>query len=305
MSDEMMNTKEVAGYLGIHEKQVYALIKTGRMPATRVTGKWIFPRKLIDGWIEVNAKSGLEAVRQKSSRISGALLASGSNDPVLDILHTCLRKTHPELFIFSANTGSTEGLAALDKGFTDIAWSHLFDPETGEYNIPYLERLVPHVKAVVVNLFFRELGFVTAKGNPLRIGTFEDLARKGVRFVNRQAGSGTRLLLDHHLAKSGIPSDRIAGYNEDVSTHIEVGLAVLSGGADTGIATAAVSNLLGLDFVSITRERFDMICDQSVFFQKEVQALVEALNGDLFRKRVENLGNYDFKSAGRVLYAKP
>ncbi|MBM4313940.1 MAG: helix-turn-helix domain-containing protein [Deltaproteobacteria bacterium] len=305
MSDEMMNTKEVSGYLGIHEKQVYALIKTGRMPATRVTGKWIFPRKVIDAWIEANAKSGLEAARQKSSRISGALLASGSNDPVLDILHTCLRKTHPELFIFSANTGSTEGLAALEMGFTDIAWSHLFDPETGEYNIPYLERLVPHIKAVVVNLFFRELGFVTAKGNPLHIGTFEDLARREVRFVNRQAGSGTRLLLDHHLAKSGIPSDGIAGYNDDVSTHIEVGLAVLSGGADTGIATAAVSNLLGLDFVSITRERFDMICDQSVFFQKEVQALMEALNGDAFRKRIENLGNYDFKSAGRVLYVKP
>ena len=305
MSDELMNTKEVAGYLGIHEKQVYALIKTGRMPATRVTGKWIFPRKVIDGWIEANAKSGLEAARQKSSRISGALLASGSNDPVLDVLHTCLRKTHPELFIFSANTGSTEGLTALDKGFTDIAWSHLFDPETGEYNIPYLERLFPHVKAVVVNLFFRELGFVTAKGNPLRIGAFEDLVRKGVRFINRQAGSGTRLLLDHHLAKSGIPSDRIAGYDDDVSTHIEVGLAVLSGGADVGIATAAVSNLLGLDFVSITRERFDMICDRSVFFQKEVQALMEALNGDPFRKRIEKLGNYDFKSAGRVLYVKP
>jgi putative molybdopterin biosynthesis protein len=305
MSDEMMNTKEVAGYLGIHEKQVYYLIKTGRMPATRVTGKWIFPKKVIDGWIEVSAKTGLEAARQKSSRISGALLASGSNDPVLDVLHTCLRKTYPELVIFSANTGSTEGLTALEQGFTDIAWSHLLDPETGEYNIPYLEKLVPHVKAVVVNLFFRELGFVTAKGNPLRICKFEDLPRKKVRFVNRQAGSGTRLLLDHHLAKSGIPSDRIAGYDEEVSTHIEVGLAVLSGGADTGIATAAVSSLLGLDFVSITRERFDMICDQSIFFQKEVQALVEVLNGDVFRKRVENLGNYDFKSAGRVLYVKP
>ncbi|MCX5819772.1 MAG: helix-turn-helix domain-containing protein [Deltaproteobacteria bacterium] len=100
MSDEMMNTKEVAGYLGIHEKQVYALIKTGRMPATRVTGKWIFPKKVIDGWIEVNAKSGLEQARQKSGRIPGALLASGSNDPVLDILQACLKKAHPEFFIF-------------------------------------------------------------------------------------------------------------------------------------------------------------------------------------------------------------
>jgi putative molybdopterin biosynthesis protein len=305
MSEEMMNTKEVARYLEIHEKQVYALIKTGRMPATRVTGKWIFPKKVIDGWIEANAKSGLEQARQKSGRISGALLASGSNDPVLDILQTCLRKAHPEFFIFSANTGSTEGLTALEKGYTDIAWSHLLDPETGEYNIPYLEKLVPSVKAVVVNLFFRELGFVIARGNPMRIAGFEDLTREGVRFVNRQAGSGTRLLLDHHLEKAGISAERIAGYSDEVFTHIEVGLAVLSGGVDTGIATEAVSGLLGLDFIPITRERFDMICDQSVFFQKGVQALMETLGGEEFRKRVGHLGSYDFKSAGRILYVKP
>jgi putative molybdopterin biosynthesis protein len=304
MSDELMNTKEVAGYLGIHEKQVYALIKTGRMPATRVTGKWIFPKKLIDEWIEVNAKSGLEQARQKSGRIAGALLASGSNDPVLDVLHTCMRKAHPEFFIFSANTGSTAGLIALEKGYTDIAWSHLLDPETGEYNIPYLEKLAPSVPAVVVNLFFRELGFVILRGNPLGIKGFEDLNRREVRFINRQAGSGTRLLLDDRLGKEGIPSVGIDGYDREVFTHIEVGLAILSGGADTGIATAAVSSLLGLDFIPVTRERFDMILAQSVFFQKGVQAFVEMINSDLFHKQVENLGGYDFQSTGRILFAK-
>ena len=230
MPNELMNTKEVADYLNIHEKQVYALIKTGRMPATRVTGKWLFPKNVIDDWIESNAKSGLEQARRKSDRITGALLASGSNDPVLDVLYNCVRKAHPELFIFSANTGSTQGLIALEKGYTDIAWSHLLDPETGEYNIPYLEKLVPSVKAVVVNLFFRELGFVMTRGNPLNIKGFEDLNRKGVRFINRQAGSGTRILLDNHLEKAGIPPGRIDGYDQEVSTHAEVGLAILSGG---------------------------------------------------------------------------
>ncbi len=305
MPEEMMNTKEVARYLDIHEKQVYTLIKTKKIPASRVTGKWLFPKSVIDGWIESNARSGLEHARQKSERIAGALLASGSNDPVLDILQTCLRKAHSELYVFSANTGSMEGLAALENGFTDIAWSHLLDPETGEYNIPYLERVAPSVKAVVVNLFYRELGFVITRGNPLGINRFEDLARQEVRFINRQAGSGTRLLLDHHLGKAGIPAERISGYDREVFTHIEVGLAILSGEADTGIATAAVSTLLGLDFVPITRERFDMICDQSVFFQKGVQALMEVLNGEIFRKRVERLQSYDFRSAGRILYAKP
>jgi putative molybdopterin biosynthesis protein len=304
MSEEMMNTREVARYLDINEKQVYALIKSGRMPATRVTGKWIFPKQVIDTWIETNAKSGLEAARQKSGRIAGALLASGSNDPVLDILQTCLRKAYPELFIFSVNTGSMAGLDALERGYTDLAWSHLFDPASGEYNIPYLDKSLPHVKAVVVNLFYRKLGFVIARGNPLGIAGFEDLVRTGVRFVNRQPGSGTRLLLDHQLKNEGIPAESISGYDQEVFTHIEVGLAILAGEADTGIATAAVSSFFGLDFVPITRERFDMICDQSVFFQKGVQALMEVLNGDLFRKRVEKLGSYDFQSAGRILYTK-
>src|SRR4030066_2294833 len=112
MAEEMMNTKEVAKYLGIHEKQVYALIKSKRIPSTRITGKWVFPKKLIDEWIELNAHKSLGQAREKSRRVEGALLASGSNDPILDILHTHMRKTYPEFFIFSANTGSSDGLKA-------------------------------------------------------------------------------------------------------------------------------------------------------------------------------------------------
>src|SRR4030042_6616654 len=110
MSGELMSTKEVAKYLDIHEKQVYLLIKSGRIPCTKVTGKWIFPKKHIDEWIEIDTKKGLNQARRKSSQISGAVLAAGSNDPVLDMLLTATRKSHPEFYIFSANTGSMEGL---------------------------------------------------------------------------------------------------------------------------------------------------------------------------------------------------
>ena len=108
-----------------------------------------------------------------------------------------------------------------------------------------------------------------------------------------------------YLEKAGIPTARIVGYDREVFTHIEVGLAILSGEADAGIATAAVSSLLGLDFIPITKERFDMVLDQSVFFQKGVQALMETLGGEEFRKRVESLGSYDFRSSGKILYSKP
>jgi putative molybdopterin biosynthesis protein len=304
MSEEMMNTKEVAKYLRIHEKQVYALIKSKRIPSTRVTGKWVFPKRLIDEWIESNAKIGLEKARQKTRRIEGALLASGSNDPILDMLQTYMKKSYPEFYIFSSNTGSTDGLKALNMGYTDIAWSHLFDPKTGEYNVPFLSTYLPNVKPVVVNLFSRDLGFVVAPKNPCHIRGFEDLTQKRVRFINRQKGSGTRVLLDYHLKRLKISSSEIQGYEREIYTHFEVGLSILSKEADVGIATIAVSKLLGLPFIPITRERFDMILDQSTFFGKGIQAFIEILNSEGFRNRVEGLGSYDFKNSGKILYSK-
>lgn len=303
MSEEMMNTKDVARYLDIHEKQVYALIKAKRIPSTRITGKWLFPRKLVDEWIESKAREGLAQAREKSGKIEGAFLAAGSNDPVLDILQTYVRKTHPDLYLFSANMGSLNGLAALNEGHTDIAWSHLLDPESGKYNVPYLSTCLPRIKAVVVNLFYREIGFITVPDNPRCIKWFDNLTKENLKFINRQKGSGTRVLLDYHLEKQGLSSHDIRGYDKEVYTHFEVGLAVLSGDADVGIATAAVSKLLGLSFVPITRESFDMVLDQSTFFQKGVQAIMDVLNSRELRKGVEKLGSYDFGDSGKLVYS--
>jgi excisionase family DNA binding protein len=303
MSEEMMSTKEMARYLGVHEKQVYALVKGKRIPSTRITGKWVFPKRLIDEWIESHAIQGLEKAREKSAPMGGALLACGSNDPILDMLQTYLKKTHPEFLILSANTGSTEGLKALNSGYTDLAWSHLLDPKTGQYNIPFLPTYLPDVNAVVVNLFHRNLGLIMAPKNPFNIKGFEDLGKKGVRLVNRQKGSGTRVLLDHHLKELKIPAAKIKGYEREVYTHFEVGLSILSKEADVGIATVAVAKLLGLPFVPIANESFDMILEQNTFFHKGIQAFIETLNSKEFRQRVEPIGAYDFKDSGKILYS--
>ncbi len=304
MSEELMNTKEVAMHLGIHEKQVYALIKAKRIPCTRVTGKWVFPRRMIDDWIESNARSGMAEARKKSKRIEGSLLAAGSNDPILDILKTYIRKAYPELYIFSSNTGSTDGLKALNQGFTDIAWSHLLDPKSGQYNIPFLSTYLPNLKPVVVNLFNRDLGFLVAPGNPLHIRGFKDLARPKVRFINRQKGSGTRVLLEHHLKDLKIQASSIKGYQKEVYTHFERGLSILAKEADVGLATGSVSKLLGLSFVPLTQESFDMLLDQTTFFERGIQAFIEILNSREFRSQVENLGSYDFKNSGKILYSQ-
>jgi putative molybdopterin biosynthesis protein len=304
MPDELMNTKEVADYLDIHEKQVYALIKSGRIPCTRVTGKWIFPKKFIDEWIDTNAKTGLKQARKKSSQISGAILASGSNDPVLDMLLTATKKSHPDFYIFSANTGSVNGLEALNSGLTDIALSHLFDAESGQYNLPYLTKYLPDISPVVVNLFFRDIGFLFGQSKSFRFDGWESLAGKKIRFINRQKGSGTRLLLDYHLQKLGIAPAEIDGYDKEVYTHFEVGLAILSGEAQVGIASAAIGKLLGLSFLPITSESFDMILDQSTYFQSGVQVFIETLKSETFRARVEKIGGYDFKDSGKILYSR-
>ncbi len=303
MPNEIMNTREVAKYLGIHEKQVYALIKAQRIPATRVTGKWVFPKKLIDEWIEKNARHGMNEARERSKKMGDALLAAGSNDPLLDMLHNYMRKKYPEFYVFYANVGSTEGLKALKAGHTDIAYSHLLDPPSGQYNIPFIAHHLSHLRPVVVNLFHRDLGLVVAPKNPLHIQRFEDLARPEIKFINRQEGSGTRVLLDYYLQRLGIKPSRIKGYDKEVYTHFEVGLAILSGQADVGLATIAVSKLLGLSFMPIIQESFDMILDQSTYFRKDIQAFIDILNSKDFRSQVGWLGNYDFSSSGKIIYS--
>ncbi|MCX5806022.1 MAG: helix-turn-helix transcriptional regulator [Proteobacteria bacterium] len=303
MSDEMMNTKELAKFLGIHEKQVYALTTAQKIPGTRITGKWIFPRKIIEEWIETNANAGLEQAKQKTRKMEYALLAAGSNDIILDLLQAHMKRSYPEFFMFSASVGSTEGLKALNTGHTDIAWSHLFDPKSGEYNVPFLPACTPNIKPVVVNLFHREIGFVVATKNPLGIKDFHDLRRKDVKFINRQKGSGIRVLTDLHLKQLSIPASEIRGYGNESYTHLEIGQSIYSKEADVGIATITVANIFGLAFIPIREEQFDMILDQSTFFEPGVQAFIEVLRSPDFRKRVAKMGNYNFKDSGKILYS--
>ncbi len=303
MSDEIMNTKEVAAYLGINEKQVYALTKARKIPGSRITGKWTFPKKLIDEWIEESARGSLKKARERSRSMEGALLASGSNDPVLDFLLTEMRHSHPEFYFFCANTGSTDGLKALGSGYTDIAWTHLFDQESGTYNVPFIPKYLPGMKSVLVHLFRREIGIVAAPGNPLGISSIEDLAGEKIRFANRQSGSGTRVLLDHLLKKAGIPAGSIPGYDNEVYTHVEVGLSVLSGRADAGLATVAVARLMGLHFNALTREDFEMAVDQSTYFSKGIQSLMNVLKSPEFRGRFETLGGYGFEDSGKIRHS--
>ena len=307
MEDKLMTTKEVAEYLGIHEKQVYALIKDNKIPCTRLTGKWIFPQNLIDEWLNHDARKNAELpdeiYKGKREPDKNYILAAGSNDPILDILLNDIRRIDPETNIFNCSTGSTEGLKLLEKGLTDISFCHIFDPETEEYNIPFIKSYFKDKKIAVIHLFYREIGFVTHPKHKQPIINFNEIKKRNLKIINRQPGSGTRILLDYNLEKLGINSSDIKGYENEVSTHFEVCMEILSEKADTGIASITAAKLFNLPFKPIIKESFDMVLPHSTFFDKTVQTFIKALKSDEFRKKISYLGEYDFTDSGNVIYS--
>jgi putative molybdopterin biosynthesis protein len=295
---ELMNTREVARYLGINDKKVYFLAKAAKIPCTRVTGKWTFPKKLIDRWIEESASGLVE--RKAKTEERNFLLAAGSDDPSLGILHDLYRAQTQSSSFFMTTVGSSGGLAAIRGGVADFATAHLLEPaRTGTDDLA-AQGLLPS-GTVVVELFYRELGLLVPPGNPKGIKSLRDLARPKIRIINRQPGSGTRIYLDQELSRARLNIKKISGYDTVVSTHLEVGLWVLRGGADVGLATRTTSQLLGLDFIPLTRERFDMLVPKDRFFVRGIQVLLGIVGSREFRERVDTLGGYDVTESGRII----
>jgi putative molybdopterin biosynthesis protein len=193
------------------------------------------------------------------------------------------------------------GLEAVAAGRADVACAHLVDPESGEYNGPGLGRYLGSRPCALVNLFHRDLGLVVPRGNPRGLTGVRDLARDGLRVVGRQPGSGTRRYVDLALARAGLDPERVAGRQEAVSTHWAVGLRILRGAADAGVAVRSVADALGLGFVPLVRERFDLVVPKDAFFRPAVQAVVDAARSDAFGAGLARLGGYDSGQSGRVL----
>jgi len=303
MAKEMLSTKEVAEYLSINEKQVYRLIKERKIPATRVTGKWLFPKGLIDEWVMTSARESVSIPNKKSASENQAVIA-GSNDVALELLVKNTNLQHPEYTISISNVGSLAGLIALKNGNCHIAASHLLDLETGDYNYSFIKKHFPELKVVILNLAHREQGLIVKKGNPLGIKSLKDLAEKKVSFVNRQEGSGTRVLLDYRLKEDGLQSVDILGYDKIAHTHMEVALEIFGGSADAGVGIYAVVRQLGLDFIPMATERFDLIIPSDIFAGGIIKALRAVLNSPGFKANVDRLGGYETHETGKIMYER-
>ncbi|MFZ5597085.1 MAG: molybdopterin biosynthesis protein [Bacillota bacterium] len=245
--------------------------------------------------VTVDLLRPLEEVRETTVII-------GSHDIALDVMANFLKLIHPRASLSSAHVGSLGGINALKRGEAHCAGTHLLDEETGEYNVSYIKRLLPGRKMVLVNLVYREQGLIVARGNPKGITGVKDLAKEGVNYINRQRGAGTRVLLDFKLKELGIGPESIAGYDREEYTHMSVAAAVASGSADAAMGIRAAARALGLDFISVMEERYDLCIPAEYMDSPYITRLLEVMKMREFRAAVGELGGYDLRDCGKIMY---
>ena len=296
----MMNTKEVSRFLNVNEKMVYSLIADKQLPATKVTGKWLFPRKLVEQWVENNTVNFPDNSQTLPAH-DGLLILAGSNDILLDkVIGLFNRRFSGHLAVFG-NVGSMGGVHALKNKHCHIAASHLLQSDD-EYNFSFAHRELGSVMPVVVNFCSRRQGILLAKDNPAGIKSMQNLGDSGIRIVNRSLGTGTRLLFDMELKKAGVRGEKITGYTNEVARHLDVGLEILSGRADAGPGIQAVANLLDLDFMPIRWERFDLLMTKDHFFDQEIQQFLGLLHEEEFQSMAMDMPGYEINMVGKMVF---
>ena len=236
------------------------------------------------------------------SQIAGALLCIGSHDNTLEYIDSLLRRTHPRFSLTSAHVGSLGGLLALQRGQCHLAGSHLLDEDSGVYNQRAIREHLKGVPVMLVHLVDREQGFLVMPGNPKGIHGVTDLCRPDVHFINRQRGSGTRVLLDYELRRQGVAHTAVRGYRDEEYTHMNVAAAVLSGRADTGLGVRAAAVALGLDFVPLGTEEYDLVIPMAYAEDARILALLEVIRSNAFKSKVQAMGGYGLSRTGEILW---
>jgi putative molybdopterin biosynthesis protein len=257
-----------------------------------------------DGILRIPSNSeGIDQASQVSvellrdaEQIQQTVVVIGSHDLTLDVLADEL--VAHNLFLSSTHVGSLGGLLALKQRCAHFATSHLLDAESGEYNWPYIEKYIPEIPVRVFHGVMREQGFIVPKGNPKSIISFQDLIRDDVTFINRQAGAGTRVLLDYHLEREGIDPALIKGYHMEEYTHTSVAVAVLSGVADAGMGVLSAARALDMDFIPVATEQYDLVIPEEFLSEEKVEILLEVVRSPKFKERVLSLGGYGVDRTG-------
>ncbi|MGM0688977.1 MAG: molybdopterin biosynthesis protein [Bacillota bacterium] len=266
------------------------------MSLVKADGLLVIPVNLLG--FEQDEAVHIELYRPKDE-LRHNLLAAGSHDLIIDLLGTTLKERDPKMSLSSAHLGSMGGIAAVGRGQAHLAGIHLFDPETKEYNRPYIKKLLPDQKIHLINLAYRMQGWIVPKGNPDGIEKVEQLADLKLSFINRQKGAGTRILFDYLLKEAGLSQNQIYGYEREEYTHLNVAAAVAAGTARIGLGILPAAKAFELDFVPLVEERYDLLMDDTFYNSPEAKTLLEIIGDSNFQQLVESMGGYSMRDAGK------
>ena len=311
-----LTVQDVADILKIAKNTVYELVKRGELNSYKVGRKVRFTLVDVESYIENSKK--IQNPQEKGSTGLSDLYADNlgglnkipagndfivcGQDLMLDILTSYMGKYCKNISAPRAYIGSYSSLVALYHGYIQAATTHLWDGDTGQYNVPFVRRLLPGIPAVIIHLTCRMQGFYIAKGNPKGIKSWDDLKRDDITLINREKGAGSRVLLDEHLRLMNIYGSSIKGYNNETQSHLTVASTVSRGAADVGVGIEKIaSQVEGIEFIPLQKERYDLVVKKEIFDTLTVQNILKILRSDEFRAEFKDIGGYDISEMGEII----
>ena len=308
-SNKSLSTQEVAELLHVSKSTIYELIRRGEINSYKVGRKVRFTQDDVDAYI---ARSRHEQSVQPVRRVeissellrpadrAEALFVISGQDVVLDILSNYLHQNG--IGADRCYLSSFEGLLALYEKKVDAAACHLYAVDEKSFNVPYVKRLMPGVKAVLVNISYRQQGFYVAAGNPKEIRGWRDLARRDVSILNRRPGSSARILLDGQLCRMDLDPRQIKGYEREMKSHLTMAAAIADGDADLALGTERVSRQIdGLDFIPLLEERYDLVLRRETMETAEGEAILEILRSAAFKRDIRHFTGNDYRDMGKII----
>lgn len=297
MNRELLTPDEVAEILKVSKFTIYEMVKRGELQAHRIGRNLRFDSKHIESYIKFGISSEHASnndeigIENNSTNLLPTIFV-GSHDLSVEALFQSINQSNKVSKILPAFVGSMDGLLSLYHGKADIVGCHLFDFETGIYNLPYIKRLFVGERIFILPFISRNIGWIIQKGNPQHISGVEDIKRTDIKIVNRQKGAGTRILLDYYLKNEGVHKEKLNGYSFEKTTHYGVAAAVANGEADIGLGTESAASTMALDFVKLREEHYDFVFKEAFRESETFKVLLKEMQSTAFKKHVKSLGGY-------------
>lgn len=316
-NEKSLTALEVAELLKITKNTVYELVKRGELPGYKVGKKLRIDKEDVENYInnqktpKVNSKqtelfnseslNNEPTIKMKKLESSNDIIITGQ-DVILDVLAENIREKVSDIRILRSNIGSYESLNDLYHDRISVSTAHLWDGDTNEYNTAFVRKLLPGIPCLLINLAYRNVGFYVRKGNPHNINTWKDLTKNNIIMINREKGSGIRILLDEKIRLNNIDREKINGYNMERQSHSAVARSIARGEGDVGIGSEKVASQIdGIDFIQLQEERYDLVIRESDLKYPIYKLIIKTVQSEEFKKEIKSLGGYDLKDIGKIL----